>query len=69
MPPTNRFTCFVCGFPLAVDDLDRSCSGCDFPLRPEDFGLSAARLARLREEVYGAFRRVMLSARQVGPVF
>jgi len=65
---SERFTCLICGFPLTLDDLDGSCSGCNFPLKPEDFGLSAIRLRQLRSQLSGALQRFLLGTRQTGPM-
>jgi len=65
---SDRFTCFICGFPLSIDDLDSSCSGCNFPLRPEDFGLSVSKLRQLRSQLADALHRFLLASRQTGPM-
>ena len=63
----TRFTCFICGFPLGLDDLDKTCSGCDFPLSPADFGLTSTRLSEMRAHVSDVLRRLFLAPPQSGP--
>jgi hypothetical protein len=65
---TSTFRCLVCGYPLGVEDLDGSCSGCDFPLAPVDFGLTVSKIARLHADRGGPLRRLVLAARQHGPL-